>query len=77
MDNFVPSNSTPIPMEYPKRMTAINETTGALIKSKTDNQEGYAKGWDLIFGVKKEFEYEIDDGILKYSVGEISNCLAD
>lgn len=36
--------------EYPKRLTAINPITGALIKSRGTNQDVYADGWDRIFG---------------------------
>lgn len=47
--------------EAPKRYTATNDITGALIKSKADNQEAYASGWDRIFG-KKNSEQEVTNG---------------
>lgn len=40
----------------PKRFTAVNESTGALIKSRPDNQEAFAEGWERIFGNKKKEE---------------------
>ena len=30
--------------------------TGALIKTKTDNQDAFAEGWERIFGKKKKEE---------------------
>lgn len=36
-------------MEYPKRYTSTNEITGDLIKSKGDNRDRYAQGWDKVF----------------------------
>ncbi len=36
-------------------MTAKNEHTGDLLKSKVGNKK-YADGWDRIFGKKKEAE---------------------
>lgn len=44
---------------YQKRYTAVNEVTGALIKSKPPT-EAYEEGWDRIFGKKKEEEGEDD-----------------
>ena len=37
-------------MEYeaPKRFTAVNDVTGALIKSKSDNQDAYSTGYDIL-----------------------------
>ena len=37
-------------MEYeaPKRFTAVNDVTGALIKSKSDNQGAYSTGYDIL-----------------------------
>ena len=43
----------------PKRFTAVNESTGALIKSRPDNQEAFAEGWERIFGNKKKEEETI------------------
>ena len=40
----------------PKRFTAVNESTGALIKSRPDNQDVFAEGWERIFGNKKKEE---------------------
>lgn len=40
----------------PKRFTATNDVTGALIKSKADNQDTFAEGWERIFGNKKKEE---------------------
>jgi len=34
--------------EAPKRFTATNDVTGALIKSKTDNHEAYANGYEIL-----------------------------
>lgn len=34
--------------EAPKRFTAVNDITGALIKSKSDNQDAYSKGYDIL-----------------------------
>ena len=34
----------------PKRFTATNDVTGALIKTKADNQDAFAEGWERIFG---------------------------
>ena len=42
--------------ETPKRFTATNDSTGALIKSRPDNQDSYASGWDLIWGKKDKIE---------------------
>jgi hypothetical protein len=36
----------------PKRFTAINDVTGALIKSGSDNQDAYSKNWEAIWGKK-------------------------
>lgn len=44
----------PPKFEYPSRMTARNDVTGAAIQTKGTNQDQYAKGWDAIFGKKKE-----------------------
>ena len=44
----------------PKRFTAVNESTGALIKSRPDNQEAFAEGWERIFGNKKKEEETIE-----------------
>lgn len=43
-------------VEYPKRLTAINDCTGALIKSRGTNQEEFASGWDAIWGKKEPVE---------------------
>lgn len=40
----------------PKRFTATNDVTGALIKTKADNQDAFAEGWERIFGKKKKEE---------------------
>lgn len=41
--------------EAPKRFTATNDITGALIKSKSDNQDAYSNGYDLLkSGASKE-----------------------
>ena len=45
--------------DTPKRFTAVNESTGALIKSRPDNQDVYAEGWERIFG-KKQKEEDVD-----------------
>lgn len=42
--------------DTPKRFTATNEVTGALIKTKADNQDAFAEGWERIFGNKKKEE---------------------
>ena len=42
--------------DTPKRFTAVNESTGALIKTKADNQDAFAEGWERIFGKKKKEE---------------------
>ena len=42
-------------MEYPKRLTAINDITGALIKSKPSN-DTYESNLEKIFGKKPERE---------------------
>lgn len=42
--------------DTPKRFTATNDVTGALIKTKADNQDVYAEGWERIFGKKKKEE---------------------
>lgn len=44
----------------PKRFTATNDVTGALIKSKCDNHEVYALNWEVIFG-KKQKENNADE----------------
>lgn len=36
--------------------TAYNDSTGDLIKSKTNSQEAYNKGWEAIFGKKDKTE---------------------
>ena len=53
----------------PKRFTAINDVTGSLIKSKSDNQDNYAKNWEVIFGNKKK---ELEE-IITFPVG-IKEC---
>lgn len=40
--------------DTPKRFTATNDVTGALIKTKADNQDAFAEGWERIFGNKKK-----------------------
>ena len=42
--------------DTPKRFTATNDVTGALIKTKADNQDAFAEGWERIFGKKKKEE---------------------
>ena len=42
--------------DTPKRFTATNDVTGALIKTKADNQDAFAEGWERIFGNKKKEE---------------------
>jgi hypothetical protein len=49
----------PPKFEYPNRMTARNEITGAAIQSKGTNQDKYAAGWDLIFGKNKDKQKEV------------------
>lgn len=34
--------------------TAVNDSTGDLIKTKASGQEKYAKGWEAIFGKKED-----------------------
>lgn len=34
--------------------TAINDSTGDLIKTKASGQDKYAKGWEAIFGKKED-----------------------
>lgn len=34
--------------------TAVNDSTGDLIKTKASGQEKYAKGWERIFGKKED-----------------------
>jgi len=51
-------------------MTAKNNITGDTLKTKTDNQESFASGWDLIWGNKNGSTYgltplDIDSEILK------------
>lgn len=41
-------------MTIPKKLTATNDVTGALIKSKGDNRDVYASGWDAIWGKKQK-----------------------
>lgn len=43
----------------PKRFTATNDVTGALIKSRADGQNAYADGWSRIFGNKEQEKVEI------------------
>ena len=43
----------------PKRFTATNDVTGALIKSRADGQDAYADGWSRIFGNKEQEKVEI------------------
>ena len=38
----------------PKRFTATNDVSGALIKTKADDQDAFAEGWERIFGKKKK-----------------------
>ena len=42
--------------DTPKRFTATNDVTGALIKTNADNQDAFAEGWERIFGNKKKEE---------------------
>lgn len=51
--------------ETPKRFTAINDVTGALIKSKATLTTEYANGWDAVWG-KKEVAPEISDNVQLY-----------
>jgi len=46
--------------------TAINDSTGDLIKTKVSGQEKYAKGWEDIFG-KKENEHPHDSSGVRYT----------
>lgn len=41
-------------------MSAKNDVTGDSLKSKTDNQDAYATGWDLIWA-KKDKTQETKD----------------
>lgn len=50
--------------EAPKKYTAINDITGALIKSKGTNQEAYASGWDVIFNKKNKCEWCSGEGLV-------------
>lgn len=38
--------------------TAVNDSTGDLIKTKASNQQAYAKGWEAIFGKKEELSVQ-------------------
>lgn len=46
--------------------TAINDSTGDLIKTKASGQEKYAKGWEAIFG-KKENEHPHNNSGVRYT----------
>lgn len=60
--------------------TAVNDSTGDLIKTKASGQEKYAKGWEAIFGKEKLIPYSppttaeqvlqklTDEGLLKGNV---------
>lgn len=50
----------PPKMEYPSRLTARNDVTGAAIQSKPQS-EAYRDGWDRIFGKKKEETVDTDE----------------
>ena len=58
-------------LEYPKRLTATNAVTGALIKSRGTNQDVYADGWDRIFG-KKDDKVWLECSCGKYEIVSIS-----
>ena len=50
----------PPKFEYPTRMTARNDVTGAAIQTRGTNQDKYAAGWDLIFNKPKLSETATD-----------------
>jgi hypothetical protein len=40
----------------PKKLPAINDVTGAVIATRSTNQDAYASGWDAIWGNKASQE---------------------
>lgn len=46
--------------------TAVNDSTGDLIKTKASGQDKYAKGWEAIFG-KKENEHPHSKSGVRYT----------
>ena len=64
--------------EAPKRFTAVNDVTGALIKSKSDNQDAYSTGYDILKSgnVSKEqpeTKFPVTVQISKEDLGTINN----
>lgn len=49
--------------------TAVNDSTGDLIKTKASNQQAYAESWERIFGKKEDMLKQlVDDGKLNPNV---------
>lgn len=46
--------------------TAVNDSTGDLIKTKASNQQAYADNWERIFG-KKENEHPHSNSGVRYT----------
>lgn len=46
--------------------TAVNDSTGDLIKTKASNQQAYAESWERIFG-KKENEHPHNSSGVRYT----------
>lgn len=43
--------------------TAVNDSTGDLIKTKASGQDKYAKGWEAIFGKKGDAHSHNNSGV--------------
>lgn len=55
--------------------TAINDSTGDLIKTKASNQQAYADNWERIFG-KKENEHPHNNSGVRYTVTILPESIA-
>ena len=44
--------------------TAVNDSTGDLIKTKASGQDKYAKGWEAIFGKKEAGKLTQEDVVV-------------
>ena len=55
--------------------TAVNDSTGDLIKTKASGQDKYAQGWEAIFG-KKENEHPHSNSGVRYTGMTIPETMA-
>ena len=56
--------------------TAVNDSTGDLIKTKASNQQAYADNWERIFKKPKEDEHSHSDSGVRFTGMMIPGSIA-